>query len=400
MSKQVLLNGRGLVVAADGFWGLQGHINWDTASAVAASLNVPYALELSNLRVELQTAPGTGKTRTFTIFHGLVDTGITVTFGAADSGVKSDTSHTYSVPVNGQVYIKSSSTGTPATSGIKWSVMIESDDDAKTALMGHCQTLTTLPVFLTLAGVMSNAGSSNESLHELVIPCNGTIKDFRVNLQNQPGGQFDARTFTVRKNGSDTSLEVGLADTSFQGLDAGSVSVSQGDVICVKHVVISSPDASQASFSLTFTPSNRGNFIIGVARGTGHNTITAKWETVQGPTSRVTTGVNLSEQLCGNFDITGLTVDLDTAPGSGNSYTYQPGINGSTVGSALVISGASTSGSQAQSFSVSAGEAMAMRVTPASNPAAGLTTLSLVGFISDPAPPAADVSAMMMGANF
>ena len=398
MSKQILLNGRGLVASSDRLWGLQGHTNWTTTVAASVVLHAPYALELSNFRVELQTAPGTGDTRIFTIFHGLVDTGITVTFGATDSGVKSDLSNTYSVPADGAIYMKDTQTGVPSTSGIKWSVMIESDDDAKTALMGHCMALTSTTVYLSFAGVMLDAGSATENDHEMVVPCDGTIKDFRINLQLAPGSS-KSRTFTVRKNGSDSSLSVDVINLQFQNSDSGSESVSQGDVLAVKHTAANSPTVSNAAWSLTFTPDNRGDFIIGSARAIGHNTLATRFESAQAPRRRVLVNANLSEQLCGDFDITGLTVDLDTAPGSGNSYTYEPAVDGSATGTALVISDTATSGSQSQSVTVSAGSALAVRVTPASVPDSGQTTISYIGFIDDPAPPSG-VSVMMMGANF
>ena len=255
--------------------------------------------------------------------------------------------------------------------------------------------------YLSFAGAEAVAGNASESPQEMVIPCAGTIKDFRVNLQVQPGGPGGAnvRVFTVRKNGADTSLSVSFDSSDFHESDSGSVSVSQGDVICVKHTVTGSPASSEAAIALTFTPSTRGNFIIGTSRG-GHHLTSTRFEVPQAPLRKIGLQANGNEQVCGVFDIKGITVDLTIAPGSGNSFTYHPAVDGSTVGSALVISGGATSGSQSHSTAISAGSALATKVTPASGPADADTTISYIGFIDDPAPPAPDVSAMMMGANF
>lgn len=402
MATQILFNGKvnGLVSSTRMF-AIQGYTNWVTSSAQVAVLVPPHNGTIKNFRVKLSDAPGSGNTRTFTIFDGLTDTGINVTFGATDSGTKEDLTNTYAFDNDSHLYIEGTSTGTPNITSMQHSLMMEGDVSGETALMGRTGVqLGVDTAYISFAGHSPAGGEITEPVTEIVIPTPGTLKVFTVFLQIQPGGATKQRFFTIRKNGADTSLAVTLTNTDFKETDSGSITVAKGDLINVKHTTANSPAASNASVAVIFVPDTVGEFIIPTARGATFDTSSVRYHSPTAHDRLVGSTVAGIEQLSGDaFEIRNIAVDLDTAPGSGNRYIFTFRENGIDQGTQMVIEDAATAGQHDINADVAAAALCATRVLPRFGPAASQGTICYTGFIAEPAPPS-DVSAMMMGANF
>ena len=104
---------------------------------------------------------------------------------------------------------------------------------------------------------MFNAGvSSTEGAVQQPMPAAGTVSDFYVTLNTEPG-TGKSYTFVVRKNGDDTEVTCTISGTATTGSDlANSVDFDAGDLISIM-ATPSAQDPSQMSMRWTaqFSPS-------------------------------------------------------------------------------------------------------------------------------------------------
>ncbi len=359
---------------------------------------------LNNFRVVLGTAPGVGESRTFEWFKGATATGITITISGTDT-TGEDLTNTYAVTAGSDYYIKMTASGSAATTRASWSTMFTGDVTAESLLM--CSSVLDLSLttteYLSLGGHMGLGGpATSEADAVCVIPTAGTLKNMSVIL-NLPPGSGNSRQFQLLLNGSTTALDLTLNDAQFKLTDTSSVTVAAGDRVSVKTIPTSSPVASLVRIGFTFVPDTDGEFCILSSDaiklvGTG----SGKWVSLtSGDRKSGPSATNVPSMAGDAMDIKKLYVFLDAAPGSGNSFAFELYKNGSAEGLTCTVSGAAAvSCNHSSTKSLSAGDLMTTKVVPTSGPTTSFGAISYLGFITPPAAPAADVSAMMMGANF
>jgi len=103
---------------------------------------------------------------------------------------------------------------------------------------------------------MFNAGRfTNESDAQQIVPVGGSLSRLYVRLNGSPGSG-DSYTFTVRRNGADTSLSCTISGSATDCSDtADSVQLQAGDLIAIAAVPTSSPTGRQMSWTARFEPS-------------------------------------------------------------------------------------------------------------------------------------------------
>lgn len=84
----------------------------------------PNAFRVKNLYVQLDVAPGAGKTRVFEIYDGAVATGVKVTISDTDL-VGNDLVNTYSFAAADTIRLVYTTTGTPGLTRAWWGVEVE-----------------------------------------------------------------------------------------------------------------------------------------------------------------------------------------------------------------------------------------------------------------------------------
>jgi len=78
--------------------------------------------------LNLTVAPGAGASRIFTLTKNGTDTGITITYGAAESGNKRSTPQVLDLEDGDLIQLKCGVTGTPADAGLQWSIAMSHSD--------------------------------------------------------------------------------------------------------------------------------------------------------------------------------------------------------------------------------------------------------------------------------
>jgi len=241
---------------------------------------IPVAGVIRNLRVSLRFAPGSGKSRTFTVWNASTAgawsaTSLACTISNTDTE-GSDMSSTViiSAPAGSplkpeRIEIRETVSGAPANSYVWFCLDWIPTTADETILCTHTDTnkLSSATLYLPLFGGIHSAAATSGA-HRSYIPTAGTISDLAVVLSHSPStGIRKTRTFEIRKNGSLTGVKVTISRTAITGVDqVHSFTVADGDYIDVIGTTLSGPDDSWVSIGVVFKPDVADQFVFGHAR--------------------------------------------------------------------------------------------------------------------------------------
>lgn len=230
-------------------------------------------------------------------------------------------------------------------------------------------------------GISGYAGAeTNEALVTGVIPCDGTISDFFVALQTAPGAGT-TRNFTIRINGANSSVVVVISDTATSGSDlVNSVSVSAGDTITIGST---NPTGSPATTNYTHF-----GFVFEAAANTSPvfshwaeapSTSVTEYACFQGGQSGLTTEASVAQVCPAPGTIKDLYVEVNTAPGSGKSWTVTLYKNGVSTGLTATVSDTGrTANDTSNTVTVAAGDLLSWELTPSGTPSSTRVAMSAV----------------------
>lgn len=230
--------------------------------------------------------------------------------------------------------------------------------------------------FIALAaGSAQSIWASSRGAADTPMPADGTLRDLYVRLPVAlTSGQ--SWQFVVHKNGVDTGLTVTITSTGLTASDnVNTVSVVKGDLICLKSVPSSTPNAQsaiQASMIFEGDNASEGCMFFMAATGTTASFMAPGCSSASNSTEALRTGVM---PTAGTVDE--LRVQLSAAPGTSNSRTFAIRKNGVDTGLTLTISNSATSGS-ATGTSVSwvAGDTISLNHTISGSPASAAVMAS------------------------
>jgi hypothetical protein len=206
------------------------------------------------------------------------------------------------------------------------------------------------------------------------IPLAGAVdvSALSITLTTAPGSG-KSWDFTVMKNGVATAITINITGTAVSGAYLGAaVSFAEGDTISLRSVPNSTPTASGVmTWKMEF--SGTGQLLLG-GSVTAASTSAANFSVITGGSSSnmYTVEGNANITIPTNGTLSKMYVRLGAAPGALSSYTIVPMVNNAAFASISVsISGAATTtgNDTAHSGSVTAGQTLSVRFTPATAPA-------------------------------
>lgn len=234
------------------------------------------------------------------------------------------------------------------------------------------------------SGVISALFGRGSQVIACPVPAAGTFQNWHLILTAAPGGTA-TRTYTLRKNGSNTALTItfGSGDTD-KSDTTHTVSFNAGDTIDFIQTVTGTPAAADMKSSIEFVPSVADTHIVGWS---GRNMSgTAVEYTIYGVSG--TAGGQKRSVCAVAGTITGMYVNASTAPGtpgSGKTFIYALMLNGTlqdgsggTVDTRVQIVDAATSANAAFSLAVAAGDVLSIQYTEANTPTG--STFDIGGF--------------------
>lgn len=215
--------------------------------------------------------------------------------------------------------------------------------------------------------------STSSTRHRSFFQAPGTIRDFHMRVSVAPG-VGKSWTFTLVKNGVDTAVVATISDTAQTGSDlTNSFTVAEGDYVQIKAVGSGTPAAPLLQFSAAFEGTNakesnlQGGVLWPAVDAARYSTLTSMFQAV----NAFTTETDAREVIPTSGTIKRLSMELETAPGSGKSRTYTLYKNGVATALTFTISGTATTGSDlSNTVSVSPGDEISLECTGSSTPAA------------------------------
>jgi hypothetical protein len=297
---------------------------------------VPAAGVLRKFRMVLSTAPGAGKSFTYTVRKNGSDTSlaITITGAATTTGQKLD--YDLAIAAGDRLDIKSTSSGTPAAGTLRWSFEFEGTDANRSIYSGSGSINQTTA---TTMSVQYFQGSETGGAVQY-IPTNGTFKSLYVHLPAAPGAG-KSRTFTLVKNGGATGLTVTISDAATTGNASVDVAITAGDSCYIAAAATNSPAGYYANTGISFDATVDGeSFLLG---GNGANANLANWATRYNAIPELHTWTSWTATESGVINYSQICVlkklyaFLSGTPGSGRNYAFTVRKDGASPANGLVV---------------------------------------------------------------
>ena len=222
---------------------------------------------MSNLRIKLATAPGSGgsgKGWTFTVYKNGSPTALTVTISeTATTG--QDTTHSFTYADGDVLSLQAAPISTPTlTASVHWSIQ-NVCDTAKVSLIasGPGVPSANQTAYHAISDASTAGWGSASSRNEEIFPTGGTISRLRLKAKTAPGSGKSC-TVTLVINGSDTTLVCALSDANTTNIDSiHSVTIAAGDRVWLKSVTSSGMTALGAlTWSFDFTATTDGESVL------------------------------------------------------------------------------------------------------------------------------------------
>jgi hypothetical protein len=367
-----------------------------------------------NLRVEIDTAPGGGKSWVFVVRINGVDSAMTVTI--ADSAtVGTDTSNDIAVSEGDVLTLKCTGSGTPAVSVIhKIAVEFEGDNAGESGYNGTPASVNQSTAMK--AGVFwdTHTSSSRDTFNTThtaaqvgnIVPTPGDITGYAFHLNQSAGGgtkgyqlyfykalAASPNTY-VKQDGAGSTVNTGLLiDGSNEGVTktitaSFTLPVARGDRVYIDITPLNTPTLGlKAGLATRFVADTDGESIVGgweatAASNTGvrynvQHGIGAAWPSTETVAALANNGVSA-------FTLTKFHVGMENVPGAGKHWIADVRLSGATPGGTLSVTIADTTSPPtgadlSRSVAVAATDTFNIRLSPTNTPAAaGLMTWSAV----------------------
>ena len=219
---------------------------WNTSDGLTISNDKFMASttgNLKNIRVVLDTAPGSGTNYVFTVRLNAADTALACTISDAATSCTNSTD-TVSIIGGDVLTFSSTPSGSPATVFVKWTLVFDGTTAQEGIFSGYGGGAGTITKYSFPDG--PSLLSIEDENHQLM-PLNGTLKNLYVRTHCDV---INPWVFTLRVNGVSTALTCTL--TSFTCSNTtDSISVVAGDLISLEV----DPDAgcsARRSHGMTF----------------------------------------------------------------------------------------------------------------------------------------------------
>lgn len=368
---------------------------WGTSNA-ATQFILPYAGTISNLVGRMGNAVATGS-YTVSIQKNGIDVPSNPIAATISSGQTfSDTSHTYSVSAEDTVNYKIVPTSTPT-----------SQTFVQMSCVFECATANRSVIFAVLGS--STAGSSvyvapgakcdasAESFATVPMPTAGVFESMYIQTQGSSPGEGNQIVFTLKVNGSSTSLTTTWSGTGSPSPITGqSVSVSAGDYVTIE--CASTGTTIGANISLGFQPTTDGEScqFSTISNALGSSTV------YMNANGRAPNNISTVSEIYNvapiDFTAKKLAVRLSASVGATATRTLTLYDNGSTMGvTAPVPSGSQTGSDPSNTFAVTSSDLIYLKHDFTGAPASAAVGVGWVSYIAPSAGGSTHANLLLLG---
>lgn len=362
------------------------------ATVIGSFVSQPWLVagEFQVFGVTLSSAPGTGKSWTFTFVKNGVDTALTVTI--SDSAVHAVISGVVAVSAGDVIAVRRTSTGSPSASGLLAHITTEFHGTA-VGVSGYGSADQSVSGTVNCSLFQSGGWTAAVvDWNRSIVGTGGTLTDLAVTLRAAPGGAA-SRTFVVYKNGVKQDGTGGTVNTTITitgaattGSWSGTLTFAAGDQATLQHTDAGTPATSSASIGAAFQATTDGDSQWGGTvmsnLPTTATTVYAKpqqrdttaWDAVAADQTVIHSGLT-------SFQIRTLRVALNALTAA-NDLTWTLLRNGSAPSgtpSAVIASGTTSGSDTTGTLTIAAGDSVVLRDAQAGS--AGVSRVAAWGAI-------------------
>lgn len=364
-----------------------------TANATEVNMSQPMPVSgiLQNLYIDQKaTAPGTGKSVTYTVYKNGIATSLSCTVSDTNT-TASDTnaSHVVVYAPGDTLSLQATPNGTPATSDFLFSA--EQVQVGQSVLTGSADTSSSTAS--AYASLQAGGWITSTPSCGTILPTSGIFKNLQIALSVAPG-VGKSYTYTLVKNGVDSSIVVTISDNATTGNDsAHSLAVAAGDELYWRCDPSGTPTNTRPHVGIQFLPNVDGESIQTYASIVSNvsPTGTAQFVGVGGSGGGggyATVELNRINIIAGVYTVKNLYAKVSTAPGlaaSGKKDTFAVRQNlADTTVTLDIVETATTGNDTSHNFTTAAGDRIGIKVVGTNSPAA---TPNGWGFVTYQAPP-------------
>ncbi len=320
----------------------------------------------------LDTAPGVGKSYTFTLRDDAVDTAVSIVI----SDLNTTGSWTGSVlfAAGSSCSIKATPSGTPANFTIStW--VIDYDTTGQSFIMpsgsNTAPSVSATNYMTAGGGSQSTWVTAATGNFEIIIPSSGTLTAFTAVAEGSPGSG-KSYAVSVRQNNTTDIMTATISNLATSATATGSVALAAGDTIVIKCVPSGTPTARRITYCMSISPTTNGEVFFGFGSAALPSTTATNYEQVHGVGSEAWAGSEIQRyERMPAYLVKNLYWSIGTAPGASKSRTLT--FRDSVTNTALTstITGTATTGNNTtNSFTPTNTVSNTIAAIPSGTPAA------------------------------
>lgn len=315
-------------------------INWNS-SETPRQIPLSDDATVTYFKVMVDTAPGAGTSRAFTIRKNGATSSATLTI--SDTNTSAEFSGFAAFSAGDLVALESTPTGTPAAPGNiywycwmvtagQWSLIMGGADGGMSATVDNFANPFGSTAFIT--------SGANQDIR---VPSNFTLTKSAVALNNAPG-TGKSYALSMRLNNTTDVLTATVSDTNKTATATGSQALVYGDAIMLKSHPSGTPTAARVGWCFTCVPSTNGESFTGFGAGTPLSTTVTNYEQPVGVGASMPTTESAAYLKLPACSLKNMTVRVASAPGGATSRIFTLRDNGADSTMAVTISGVNTVG--------------------------------------------------------
>lgn len=364
-----------------------GSVNWLAAESQRKQV-IPIASTLSSLRISISVAPGSGKSRVFTIRKNGSATSLSCTISDTNTSCE-DITNSVSLVAGDYISLEQAPSGTPTAGRWKHSVLFENSGSNISVLIGGSGNNASAMATETWPPLHGGGGEGTTASNrtQTLLPISGTLSNLYINCVGPSAG--NTWTFTALKNGVSQSLSCSMTNPTKTCNDTThSFSFSAGDIINIYTVAntASQDPGLNCGVSAVVTGSVNGEYIIAAASSAATTTST-RYQWVQAGQSTINATESNAQQYLSaspySLVFKAIYAWLESAPGSGQSYVFTFRSNSSNTGLSTTISDTATTSNYSTNTSLANEALYSSSIVPSVSPAVGRVSIAYKAYLNE-----------------
>lgn len=350
---------------------------WATSESWRQS-QFPIAGVMRKFKVRIDTAPGSGKSVTFTIMKNGSASAMAVTI--SDTNTEGEyTAADLSIAAGDRVSIRCTQTNTPTLfTRSSWSFMFEPTTAKRCVIIGGTGNGTGDALATEYQPASGGfTWSATNTQRQSLVAIDGTIRSWRIRFMNAAPRAGTTMTFYIYKNGAQeasSAITFTSASATAQSLSGLSIDIAPGDLLSIGCVTTGTADTTARfqNWGIEIEPDNDGESqFCGGRNGPGNAATSYNYPTNQSGIAGVATESKRTVEagVAERFTISDFRGEVSTAPGAGKSWALTVRKNSGAGNSTFTIADTATNNVDSTHTDVfEYGDDMSIKLVPSGTP--------------------------------